>query len=223
MSESFHWRCPYCDRDTTITYNRYHSDKIRLEIENADGPRELHCHFIVCPNEKCKKFTLTACLYESIEKFKGSYSRGKCLQIWNLIPPSQAKTYPDFIPKPIISDYQEACLVKDLSPKSLCYIIEKMSAGNHKEACGQAEPACQPARAARRPRGVLARLDGAAGPRSGSPAPPRGRGLRSLRSPLARPGSPTPSWRPRGCKRVPRRSAPVSGSRRRALSGPRTR
>jgi hypothetical protein len=32
---------------------------------------------------------------------------GKLLQTWNLIPPSIAKVFPDYVPKPIRDDYTE--------------------------------------------------------------------------------------------------------------------
>ena len=43
---------------------------------------------------------------------------GKPMQSWNLIPPSSAKAFPDYVPKPIRDDYLEACLIRDLSPKA---------------------------------------------------------------------------------------------------------
>ena len=43
---------------------------------------------------------------------------GAPLQEWNLIPPSQAKVFPDYVPAAIRADYLEACLVRDLSPKA---------------------------------------------------------------------------------------------------------
>lgn len=118
MSEPFNWRCPFCDRDTTITYNQHHSGFTRLEIENNDGFRELYYRFIVCPNKNCRKFTLVLHLYESLEDVNGRYKRGKHLNSWNLIPSSNAKVYPDYVPNAIIADYQEACLIKNLSPKA---------------------------------------------------------------------------------------------------------
>lgn len=37
---------------------------------------------------------------------------------WHLIPPSGAKAFPDFVPAAIRADYEEACLIVDLSPKA---------------------------------------------------------------------------------------------------------
>jgi hypothetical protein len=43
---------------------------------------------------------------------------GDILDSWNLIPPSTAKVFPDYVPQPIRDDYVEACKIKDLSPKA---------------------------------------------------------------------------------------------------------
>jgi hypothetical protein len=40
------------------------------------------------------------------------------IQSWRLVPASGAKPMPDYVPKPIIEDYQESCLVRSLSPKA---------------------------------------------------------------------------------------------------------
>lgn len=37
---------------------------------------------------------------------------------WTLIPPSTAKVFPDYVPGPVRDDYEEACAIKDLSPKA---------------------------------------------------------------------------------------------------------
>lgn len=39
-------------------------------------------------------------------------------QTWALIPPSSAKAFPEYVPRPIVEDYTEACLIRDLSPKA---------------------------------------------------------------------------------------------------------
>ncbi|MDI2112227.1 DUF4145 domain-containing protein [Commensalibacter nepenthis] len=42
----------------------------------------------------------------------------KLIQQWSLLPDGLAKTFPDYIPKVILDDYKEACLIKDKSPKA---------------------------------------------------------------------------------------------------------
>jgi hypothetical protein len=74
---------------------------------------------IVCPNPTCRKFTLTvrrfqAKFYSHMDPTLGE----KAEQTWNLIPPSSAKVFPEFVPQAIRDDYLEACLIRDLSPKA---------------------------------------------------------------------------------------------------------
>ena len=40
------------------------------------------------------------------------------LEVWNLIPPSSANAFPDYVPQAIRDDYVEACKIKGLSPKA---------------------------------------------------------------------------------------------------------
>ena len=116
----FHWTCPYCNRDTTITSDRVSSDYHNLEISNSSGYKRISTEFVVCPNPDCKKFVLVAALYPT--KYNHSHGEyhidGDFERTWNLIPSSNAKAFPDYIPQVIIDDYNEACLIVDLSPKA---------------------------------------------------------------------------------------------------------
>jgi hypothetical protein len=83
-----------------------------------DGPRRFSTRAIVCPNPKCKKFTLSASMHEITYDSLYRASTGSHIHTWQLIPASKAQSFPDFIPRAIISDYNEACLICDLSPKA---------------------------------------------------------------------------------------------------------
>lgn len=113
----FHWTCPYCDRDTTITSTRSQSN-FTLTIENSVGYRYFQPLLVVCPNPKCKKFTLDISMFEYRPSASPSQSIGDFIQAWKLIPPSAAKVFPDYVPSVIRDDYIEACLIRDLSPKA---------------------------------------------------------------------------------------------------------
>jgi Domain of unknown function (DUF4145) len=119
MATAFHWTCPHCDRDTTITDPNVSTDNFVLAIENKDGRRYFKTTLIVCPNAKCKRFTFRLEMYVAMYgKTTMGWIPGTFLQSWNLIPPSQAKVFPKYVPQPILDDYTEACLIKDLSPKA---------------------------------------------------------------------------------------------------------
>lgn len=125
---SFKWTCPFCNHDTIIVKENCHQENVYLTIENADGPKVATVLFIVCPNPECNKLTLTVSLFEAY------YCSGKIIQqqeinTWNLVPPSKAKVFPEFVPQSIRDDYTEACLIKDLSPKASATLARRCLQG----------------------------------------------------------------------------------------------
>jgi len=125
--EPFSWTCPFCNRDTTITDEDIKEGKTFLNIRNSEGPRAAICEFIVCPNKDCKKVTLSV-TYKAVS---GYYTNKltKSLKTWQLIPQSKAQSFPDYIPKAILDDYNEACLIKDLSPKASAALARRCLQG----------------------------------------------------------------------------------------------
>jgi len=117
MGTPLHWTCPFCGRDTTIADERRHADYTDLDIENADGQMRAHTEFIVCPNPNCRKVSYTVALSEWKSTQFGRQA-GKPFKVWQLIPSSTAMAMPDYVPEAVVSDYQEACLIRDLSPKA---------------------------------------------------------------------------------------------------------
>ena len=117
----FNWVCPFCNHAGVITSANYHLDSATFHIENAEGPRIVYVEFIVCPNEKCKRFVLRVELHSAHPSDSGgygSYVADKLLKKWSLIPASSAKVFPSYIPEAIQQDYEEACAIKELSPKA---------------------------------------------------------------------------------------------------------
>ena len=48
---------------------------------------------------------------------------------WHLMPESNAKPFPDYIPAPIIADYREACRIAALSPKASATLARRCLQG----------------------------------------------------------------------------------------------
>lgn len=117
MASQFNWTCPYCNRDTTITDSNYSSDSHIFEHNNKDKDLVLNTEVIVCPNSKCKEYTIIARLNK--KRWDNGWKIEKNpLMTWQMKPNSSAKPFPNYIPQAIISDYNEACLIRDLSPKA---------------------------------------------------------------------------------------------------------
>ncbi|MFF2014997.1 DUF4145 domain-containing protein [Paenibacillus sp. NPDC058177] len=106
------WTCPFCDRIATISDSDTNYSRLVLDIENAQGKRSAGTCFRVCPNPDCKEFSLHVDLYGPQGVFGG------VIRKWTLVPDSKAVSWPSYIPKSIVDDYREACLIADLSPKA---------------------------------------------------------------------------------------------------------
>ncbi len=115
MSE-YPWQCPFCAADITVTGKDRQVMISDLTIANAEGPRRLVARFVVCPDPKCRRFSLTASLHSLEASGKRAYT-GRQLASWDLVPPSRARSFPAAIPAPVIEDYREACLTLEQSPK----------------------------------------------------------------------------------------------------------
>ncbi|GCC52584.1 DUF4145 domain-containing protein [Chryseotalea sanaruensis] len=88
-----------------------------MTIENAEGDRLLRNEWIICPNDECRKITLKAFLFRYDYEY-GQYKIGELLKSWNLLPNSFAKVFPEYIPKAIRNDYEEAASILEQSPKA---------------------------------------------------------------------------------------------------------
>lgn len=124
----FNWTCPYCNRDVTISAERRTTERHTNYINNAVGGCTLTSTFIVCPNQQCRKYTLTCQLNENLN-LNSTKPLGKILMSWKLLPPSNAKIFPDYIPQAILADYKEACLIRELSPKASATLARRCLQG----------------------------------------------------------------------------------------------
>lgn len=125
---AYHWTCPYCDRDATLQTGNYSTDYFQLAIENAEGYRRFNTLLIVCPNPKCRRFTLQLTMFGG-PKTQGSVEAKELLRSWDLLPASEARPMPDYLPQPIRDDYEEACLIRDLSPKASATLARRALQG----------------------------------------------------------------------------------------------
>ncbi|MDR2240175.1 MAG: DUF4145 domain-containing protein [Zoogloeaceae bacterium] len=116
--QSFNWKCPYCNHAATITESNFISNKFFFNHDNKDGLLGINTRVIICPNSECKEYSVTSSLHKAQNTSCGPCLQGAPIFRWALRPQSQAKPFPSYIPQPILDDYKEACLIKDLSPKA---------------------------------------------------------------------------------------------------------
>lgn len=125
----FAWTCPFCNSKTTINSSDISVGGHTLAKENKQGTKILTSYFIVCPNPDCNQLTLIVDLNRTTANPQGRYPLGEFEHRWTLIPSSKARPFPSYIPKPILTDYYEACLVQDLSPKASATLARRCLQG----------------------------------------------------------------------------------------------
>lgn len=124
----FSWQCPYCNHNATINDEQHSVGRHDFFLNNKhDVKLRLISNAIVCPNPDCREYTITADLGTAVQG--GLYDIGRSHQSWTLRPQSKAKPLPDYIPKAVVADYEEACLIKDLSPKSSATLARRCLQG----------------------------------------------------------------------------------------------
>ncbi|HEY8189608.1 MAG TPA: hypothetical protein VIF12_02915, partial [Micavibrio sp.] len=112
------WTCPYCQHAQTHT--RGSTDYVAGTLDTDSsvyGRTYVYNSVKICANEDCRQITLTTALRKHATS-AGVSTGGELIKFFSLLPASFAKPQPSFIPDTLVSDYKEACEIRDLSPKA---------------------------------------------------------------------------------------------------------
>lgn len=132
--EPFHWTCPHCNRETVVSEHNYETGGRGFGVESSDGEAYLSFRRTTCPSPQCRRYELIATLSKASFTWShgekqwtthGVIGRGKV----RFMPPSAAQVFPSFVPQAIRSDYEEACLIVDLSPKAAATLARRALQG----------------------------------------------------------------------------------------------
>jgi hypothetical protein len=122
------FECPYCEHSIVVSSDTKFSVCSDVEIQpkrTLSGKKlELISEIIVCPNQNCKQTVVATRLVQYTgERHQDSLGythitrNYAIIKEWNM-PDSKAKPQPNYIPKALIRDYEEACGILKLSPKA---------------------------------------------------------------------------------------------------------
>jgi hypothetical protein len=113
-------KCPYCKSFFVIGSQNHDVfyDTFRLSNEYESSLTYV-TNVFVCPNEKCKKLIINSELYTSTRNpYTTSIDLIELIVSKKILPKYVSKQYPDYVPKQIIDDYNEAISIIEDSPKA---------------------------------------------------------------------------------------------------------
>lgn len=111
------WECPFCGRLSVFESIEKRNSSFVAAADTKYGALIFESSVNVCPNQECKEFTYLAKV--STAKVEGGHYRAlNLIEQWVNRPNGIVKQFPDYVPEPILADYREAVLIKDLSPKA---------------------------------------------------------------------------------------------------------
>ncbi|WP_325437229.1 DUF4145 domain-containing protein [Pseudomonas nitroreducens] len=114
---AFSWCCPFCNHNATIAEANYSASRFDFNDNNKYGYQAVKIWSITCPNPECAEYQLSASLHDRAT-VQGSLKVLPEKKSWKLIPSSFAKNLPNYVPRAIVEDYNEACAIRELSPKA---------------------------------------------------------------------------------------------------------
>ena len=123
------WTFPYCNIIQTVTEARSDDNFSTFNVGN-DHFREMliSSWAIDCANEDCSKITVMVML----SNFTTNGIPGPGQKIYlheQILPSSRAKPQPEFIPQALREDYEEACKIRNLSPKASATLARRCLQG----------------------------------------------------------------------------------------------
>lgn len=138
---NFNWSCPHCSRAQTVVDSRYHQETSGFAVGTlAGGPLAFERTAIACSNPDCQKLTLRIRVGKDVGGESYIVSSTELLFSEQLIPRGSAKPQPAYIPTPLVEDYTEACLIRDLSAKASATLTRRCLQGMIRDFAGISKP-----------------------------------------------------------------------------------
>lgn len=137
MADSIAWSCPFCGRFQYPTEDTRIVNTFNVDVGKSTlGEVVAYTFATRCINLGCNELTISFSLRERPGKVLHPGSPAKQVKYWSLLPESNSKPQPDYIPAALRTDYAEACAVRDLSPKASATLARRCIQGMIRDFCG---------------------------------------------------------------------------------------
>lgn len=128
------WVCPFCNFAQIIDDNSKQTDTVRINLDGGLPSQTFYAtQAYSCTNPKCRCISLSLDLFGFV--YEGSYGRQRKYLTQRLLPRSSSKPQPDYIPYALREDYDEACAIRDLSPKAAATLVRRCLQGMIRDFC----------------------------------------------------------------------------------------
>lgn len=133
------WTCPYCNRDQTVVSTQMTSYTHKLALDKSRYTRPgIQIAAIACANRECGEISINV-IFGAVswdQQDDEYYIPGQDQhEFFRLRPRSKAKPQPVYIPRQLVADYEEACLIQDLSPKASATLARRCIQGMIRDFC----------------------------------------------------------------------------------------
>lgn len=134
---ALNWICPFCGHAQTVVGKRSAAIKTKFDLEDDIAEKEIAivAHATSCANQDCKKTQVIIDVGRPIwvkmqygDRVSQVLPEGRLFS-QTVVPMGAAKPQPEYIPAPLREDYQEACLIRDLSPKASATLVRRCLQG----------------------------------------------------------------------------------------------
>jgi Domain of unknown function (DUF4145) len=110
------WQCPFCGLKTVLPSDRIQETLASPPVECAQGPCTFRLVLMVCPNHECRAMSASMAVYAYEDDGRGLRRIASApSQTWKVIPTSNAKQFPDYVPEKIVKEYSDACAVLEIN------------------------------------------------------------------------------------------------------------
>lgn len=127
------WQCPSCGTFSMVTTDGEGKNRaVGSASLSVDGEpvRLLRATLTRCVNDDCGEIALTADFGLAKVPFQfWRIDEAKPYTTWQLIPGSAARRFPEYVPKGVREDFEEACAVLPASPKAAATLARRALQG----------------------------------------------------------------------------------------------